>query len=87
MTAKDKTICLIPGDGVGKEVIPVAAELLAALGLAYASLKPQPDSSISRLAERRSRMKLCPKWNPLGSLCSALPLRLRTRSRVIAARS
>jgi homoisocitrate dehydrogenase len=33
MTAKDKTICLIPGDGVGKEVIPVAAELLAALGL------------------------------------------------------
>ncbi|HEY4690313.1 MAG TPA: isocitrate/isopropylmalate dehydrogenase family protein [Anaerolineae bacterium] len=26
-------ICLIPGDGVGKEVIPAAAEVLAALGL------------------------------------------------------
>ncbi len=27
------TICLIPGDGVGREVIPAAAEALAALGL------------------------------------------------------
>ncbi|MEJ2600939.1 MAG: isocitrate/isopropylmalate dehydrogenase family protein [Anaerolineales bacterium] len=26
-------VCLIPGDGVGKEVIPAAAEILAALGL------------------------------------------------------
>jgi homoisocitrate dehydrogenase len=34
MTAgKNQTICLIPGDGIGKEVIAVAAELLAALGL------------------------------------------------------
>jgi homoisocitrate dehydrogenase len=28
-----QTICLIPGDGVGREVIPAAAEALAALGL------------------------------------------------------
>ena len=27
------TVCLIPGDGVGKEVIPAAAEILAYLGL------------------------------------------------------
>ncbi len=27
------TICLVPGDGVGQEVIPAAAEVLAALGL------------------------------------------------------
>lgn len=31
-----KTICLIPGDGVGKEVIPAAGEALAALGLGLA---------------------------------------------------
>jgi homoisocitrate dehydrogenase len=28
-----KTICLIPGDGVGQEVVPAAAEVLGALGL------------------------------------------------------
>lgn len=28
-----KTICLIPGDGIGQEVIPAAAEVLDALGL------------------------------------------------------
>jgi homoisocitrate dehydrogenase len=28
-----RTICLIPGDGIGQEVIPAAAEVLAALGL------------------------------------------------------
>jgi homoisocitrate dehydrogenase len=28
-----QTICLIPGDGVGREVIPAAAEALAALGI------------------------------------------------------
>ncbi len=27
------TVCLIPGDGIGREVIPAAAEILAALGL------------------------------------------------------
>jgi homoisocitrate dehydrogenase len=31
MTAR--RVCLIPGDGVGKEVIPAAAQILAALGL------------------------------------------------------
>jgi homoisocitrate dehydrogenase len=31
----NKTIVLIPGDGVGKEVIPAAAEVLAALGLGF----------------------------------------------------
>lgn len=30
---KGSTICLIPGDGIGQEVIPAAAEVLAALGL------------------------------------------------------
>ena len=29
----NSTICLINGDGVGREVIPAAAEVLAALGL------------------------------------------------------
>src|SRR5512135_1324478 len=28
-----KTICLIPGDGIGQEVIPAAAEVLQTLGL------------------------------------------------------
>ena len=31
-----KTICLIPGDGVGQEVIPAAAEAIKTLGLALA---------------------------------------------------
>jgi homoisocitrate dehydrogenase len=34
-TFLNKTIVLIPGDGVGKEVIPAAAEVLAALGLGF----------------------------------------------------
>jgi homoisocitrate dehydrogenase len=29
-----KTICLIPGDGVGQEVVPAAAEAIQTLGLA-----------------------------------------------------
>ncbi len=32
-TSWNSTICLIPGDGIGQEVIPAAAEALAALGL------------------------------------------------------
>jgi homoisocitrate dehydrogenase len=33
MRMTGRRICLIPGDGVGKEVIPAAAQVLAALGL------------------------------------------------------
>lgn len=33
MAEASRTVCLIPGDGVGQEVIPAAAEILAALGL------------------------------------------------------
>ncbi len=36
-----KTICLIPGDGVGREVIPAAAEVLQALGLDLAFTQAQ----------------------------------------------
>ena len=31
-----RTICLIPGDGIGHEAIPAAAEVLRATGLALA---------------------------------------------------
>ncbi|MBI3242606.1 MAG: isocitrate/isopropylmalate dehydrogenase family protein [Chloroflexi bacterium] len=37
----NKTIVLIPGDGVGKEVIPAAAEVLAALGLGFKFVEAQ----------------------------------------------
>jgi len=33
VTTTARTICLVPGDGVGQEVIPAAAEVLATLGL------------------------------------------------------
>ena len=35
------TICLIPGDGVGREVIPAAAEILASLGLGLRFVEAQ----------------------------------------------
>jgi homoisocitrate dehydrogenase len=35
------TICLIPGDGVGREVIPAAAEVLAGLGLGLQFVEAQ----------------------------------------------
>jgi homoisocitrate dehydrogenase len=37
----DRRVCLIPGDGVGKEVIPAAAEVLAALGLGLEFIEAQ----------------------------------------------
>jgi homoisocitrate dehydrogenase len=39
MTAQ--RVCLIPGDGVGKEVIPAAAQVLAALGLGLEFIEAQ----------------------------------------------
>ena len=36
-----KIICLIPGDGVGQEVIPAAAEVLQTLGLALTFMEAE----------------------------------------------
>lgn len=36
-----RPVCLIPGDGVGKEVIPAAAQVLAALGLGLEFIEAQ----------------------------------------------
>ena len=41
MRLSGRRVCLIPGDGVGKEVIPAAAQVLAALGLGLEFVEAQ----------------------------------------------
>ena len=50
------TICLIPGDGVGREVVPAAARVLAVIRPGLALSPPRPDGIASSVAEQR-----CPK--------------------------